>query len=435
MAKHRQKRKPLTAMDINTKVNEGTRFEMSDGHIPGLTLAFREGYTAPVWRLRYRYANKPRVMVLGSYRDLPLPKARDKAKDLRASVRLGTDVAHERQERIQATVTKIEAGVRTVSWLADEWMRRNETKLAKVTVDGKETKVKVPRWKHPEIIRARIEKDIRPHLGKLPVDAVKVSHIDDMLKAINDRNAPTTANDVLRLTRKIFDLAVSREWAARNPCATLTDSDAGGEEAGRDRALNRAELVAFFAAMRKTSGLSIQNEHTFKLLLLLGVRKSELCMAKIDEFDLDKAVWELPAGRTKTNVAIDIPLSKSAVRALRELVRLAKDSGGEYLLPARKAQSRMLPHIHENTLNVALSKVRKQMKDVAPFTIHDLRRTARTQLTALKVDRFIAERCLNHKIAGVEGRYDRHEYFEERREALDKLATFIDACEGKPHGR
>lgn len=89
----------------------------------------------------------------------------------------------------------------------------------------------------------------------------------------------------------------------------------------------------------------------------------------------------------------------------------------------------MLPHIHENTINVALSKVRPQMKDVEHFTVHDLRRTARTQLAALKVDRFIAERCLNHKIPGVEGTYDRHEYFDERREALAKWAAVVEQCE------
>jgi len=60
----------LSPSDISAKIKAGERFELSDGG--GLTLAFREGYTTPVWRLRYRYANKPRVMILGSFRDLTL---------------------------------------------------------------------------------------------------------------------------------------------------------------------------------------------------------------------------------------------------------------------------------------------------------------------------------------------------------------------------
>ncbi|VFS61405.1 Uncharacterised protein [Kluyvera cryocrescens] len=63
---------------------------------------------------------------------------------------------------------------------------------------------------------------------------------------------------------------------------------------------------------------------------------------------------------------------------------------------------------------------------VLNFTIHDLRRTARTHLEALGVNPIVAERCLNHRIKGVEGIYNRHQYLNERREALAML--------GKPDG-
>lgn len=66
-------------------------------------------------------------------------------------------------------------------------------------------------------------------------------------------------------------------------------------------------------------------------------------------------------------------------------------------------QNRMIPHIQESTLPVALAKVRAEMPDVPNFTIHDFRRTARTHLAALGVDPVVAERCLNHRIKGVEG--------------------------------
>ena len=87
------------------------------------------------------------------------------------------------------------------------------------------------------------------------------------------------------------------------------------------------------------------------------------------------------------------------------------------------------PNIHENTLNVALSKVKANVPGVDPFTIHDFRRTARTHLAALGIDPHIAERCLNHKIKGVEGIYNRHDYFDERKAALQKLANFLESCE------
>jgi integrase len=135
----------------------------------------------------------------------------------------------------------------------------------------------------------------------------------------------------------------------------------------------------------------------------------------------------LPAERTKTGAAITIPLPQQAVDALQDLHRLSESS--EWLLPARKAQDRMLPHIHENTLNVALAKVRPNMAAIDSFCIHDLRRTARTNLARLGVESHIAERCLNHKIKGVEGIYNQHDYLDERRQALKKWANFLETCE------
>jgi integrase len=80
-------------------------------------------------------------------------------------------------------------------------------------------------------------------------------------------------------------------------------------------------------------------------------------------------------------------------------------------------------------LNVALSKVRKLMPGVENFTIHDLRRTARTHLSKLKVPPHVAEKCLNHKTKGIENTYNKDDYFAERRDALARWAELVDACE------
>jgi integrase len=127
-------------------------------------------------------------------------------------------------------------------------------------------------------------------------------------------------------------------------------------------------------------------------------------------------------------VGIDIPLPPLALETLHELKRLA--GGSAYVFPARKMQNRMIPHIDLNTLNAALSKhIKPKLKDVPNFTIHDFRRTARTHLAALGVDPFVAERCLNHKLKGVEGIYNRHDYFDERKKALEMWARLLSALE------
>ncbi|MCV5768027.1 site-specific integrase, partial [Escherichia coli] len=78
-----------------------------------------------------------------------------------------------------------------------------------------------------------------------------------------------------------------------NPCSAFEVADAGGKEVARDRWLTRDELIQLFKAMRTAKGFSRQNEITVKLLLALFVRKMELCAARWEEFDLDKAVWRL----------------------------------------------------------------------------------------------------------------------------------------------
>lgn len=397
---------------IQSWIKKGEHFDLkSDGD--GLCLCYRESFAVPVWRFRYRFAGKNRVMALGSYKDLSLADARKLAKELRSRVALGYDVAAEKQDRIKSAKVGIESKQNewTVNRLADEYFARKV----------------VEHIKHPNVVRNMLERDIRPHLGKSLVEEVKPLQIDAMLQSIVDRGAPTTANDVLRLTRKLFDFAITRHITTSNPAAAFSVSDAGGKEKARERALSRDELIQLFEAMRTTKGFSVQNHHAFKLLLMLAVRKQELTMAKVDEFDLGARVWRLPVGRTKTGAGIDIPLPDSAIEAIKELIRLGCSS--HYLLPARKAQDRMLPHIHENTLNVALSKVKKNMPGVEPFTIHDFRRTARTQLASIGISSHVAERCLNHKLKGIEATYNTHDYFDDRRSALNLWAEVLEACE------
>lgn len=361
----------LTDVAIRSWIKAGERFEgRTDGD--GLVLTWRPDRTTPHWRLRYRFAGKSRVMNLGSYTDLPLAAARQSAKELRAKIALGHDVAGEKQERKSTALARIEAArsVTTVGQLADEYFER--------MING--------RWKNPNIVRSRIEKDIKPHLGKLALDAVEPRHIDAMLRAVVKRGAPTIANDVLRWVRRMFDYAIKRHLVRFNPAAAFDLADAGGKELARERALSRDELVTLFEAIRPAKGFSVQNELTVKLLLLLAVRKGELIAA---------------LGRVRTG---------------------SRACNAEHVLPARKLQTRMVPHVCESTLGVAMGKVKHGLPH---FTVHDFRRTARTHLAALGVEPHVAERCLNHKLKGVEGVYNRHDYFEERRRALEAWGQLL----------
>lgn len=168
--------------------------------------------------------------------------------------------------------------------------------------------------------------------------------------------------------------------------------------------------------------LSIRN------LLITAVRSAELYQAKWEDVDLDGAQWHIP--KSKTGAAMDLPLAPVVVEWFRELRTLAGHSA--YVLPAhsrsRAARHGGDTHLNKDTLREAIAHwLRTAKPAVRRFTPHDLRSTVKSHLRALGVPRDISEMCLNHKLSGVEGIYDRHTYFEERREALGKWAAVLVA--------
>ena len=144
----------LTDMQIRAWIKSGERFEgRADGN--GLYLRYREADKTPTWRFRYKLAGKSRAMLIGSYAELSLAKARETAKELSARVSLGYDVAGDKQERKAKALAKIEddKNAMRVSQLAAEYFERQI----------------LPRWKHPDILRRRIDKDINPCIGQMRV--------------------------------------------------------------------------------------------------------------------------------------------------------------------------------------------------------------------------------------------------------------------------
>ncbi|WHS98830.1 MAG: Prophage integrase IntS [Pantoea stewartii] len=354
----------LSDIQIKTWLRSQERFEgRSDGN--GLYLCYRKEFSIPKWRFRYSYGGKARAMWIGSYGDLSLAKARERARELSARVALGYDVAGEKQERKASTLAKIEK-------------EKNARRVSDLALEYYEKQI-VGRWKHPDILRRRIEKDIKPHIGNIKVEDVKPGDIDRMLQSIVQRGAPTIANDVLRWIKRIFNYGIKRHYLSVNPAAAFDNNDAGGQEKSRDRFLSEEEITLLFRAMKIAKGFSRQNEITFKLLLILCCRKMELCSARWEDFNLDAGIWHLK--NTKNGDKLDIPLSSLAIKWLQELKDLSLNS--DWVLPARKMQNRMIPHIAESTLPVALAKLKPHMGNIENFTIHDFRRTARSYLASL----------------------------------------------------
>ncbi len=396
----------LTVKEIEAKLRQSAIGRHADGD--GLYLVIPKSGD-PYWMLRYSYAGKRKEMTLAKYSDLKLADARLKAAEQMKQVRLGSDPI---QVKRQAAQTRVD----TVQDLFDDWYSGLEKRL-----------------KHPEIPLRIFSKDIAPKIGKIPLNDVTPMDIRDILRKITESGRPTIANDALMYCKQLFNHGIKLGLVAFNPASAFSVTDAGGIEKSKDRALTIEELKQFFKVARENNNsFSRDNYLACALLVTLGVRKSELVEAKWEEFDLQRKIWSLPKERSKSGVGITIPLPEVVMNWMQELKVRSCDS--EYVFPSRRSSKN--PHMGKDTLNRAITKLfgheagkKKQppnlMGDMAHFTVHDLRRTCRTLLAKQGTPGHVAERCLNHKLKGVEGIYNQHDYFEERKEATIKLAETI----------
>ena len=383
----------LTDVQIRQWTRAGLSVTKSDG--AGLTFTLSAKGTA-TWVLRYRIGGKQKELTLGNYPDLTLAKARELAAEKRVAVQQGVDVAQAKQEQ-KAALTA--AG--TVKELCGEYFSRR--------IKG--------RIKRPDLVRAMLDNDIIRFMGKSRIADVKPIDVDRMISGIVKRGSPIMANRVLTVTKSVFDFAIRRHWIEYNPASAFRRDDAGGKESARSRALTDAEITVLIRAFDASGPVFRPYALAVRLLLLTAVRKSELIEAPWSEFALEGGRWTVPAERQKTGDKeggkdFTVPLPAAAVAWLTELKLMG--CGSDYVFPARRRGTK--PHLAVETLNWALTQIEHGLEH---FTIHDLRRTARTHLAMLGVKPHIAERCLNHRLAGINDVYDTYDYLDERRAALE----------------
>jgi integrase len=402
-------RDKLTALQVKRAHDQGEAVLLADG--AGLYLR-KQTSAGTTWTFRYRFGGRDRWMALGNYPDMELAEARKVARLKRTMVDAGRDPLLEKQTEIEAQLKAVEA-------------KKARGKFSELAEDWYSTEIMGGRLKHPEVPRRYLDKYLLPEFGDaVPADITPAKAA--RLLARVARRAPTASNDLLRFMRRVFRFAVRRRLIAVSPVADFNLSDAGGQESARQRSLSRDELEKLFKAMREAPSFGGTNLLTVKLLLALGVRKGELLRARWSEFDLDGTtdsgpLWRLPASRTKTAAPLSIPLVPAVVDWLKSL--RAVSSGSEFVFPKRRRDHRQRAlHVGIDTLNAALAAIEHGLE---AFTIHDLRRTMRTHLSALAVRTEVAERCLNHRLPGIQSVYNTHDYFAERRAALESWTALL----------
>jgi len=378
----------------------------SDGG--GLTFTLSAAGTA-TWVLRYRVPGGRRELTLGNYPDISLAEARKLARAKRAAIDSGADPAMEnRRERSKAIADW------TVRQLADDY----------------EDKVLVTKSSSTQRSYSRHLKRLRHKLGPMRVKEVEPQ---DVISVIENARLTWTESNMLRVTAAVlFKHAVGKKMIVRSPAAGIALEAILGK---RPQVRKRLMMTADELHVILNADMSRPNLLAVRILFATAPRVSELYPARWEHVDLTNARWHIPA--SKTGPAMDVPLVPIVVEWFCELRELAMDS--EYVLPARAYARRDRQggdtHINQNTIDRAIDWwIQTSSPAVRRFTPHDARSTAKSHLRALGVTREISEMCLNHKLAGIEGIYDRYNYFEERRTALTQLAAFLVNCmDGRPH--
>jgi integrase len=366
----------------------------SDGD--GLTFTLSRGGTA-TWVLRYRVAGRQRELTLGNYPDMGLKAARVAARAARVRVDQGADVAAEkRRSRVEA------ASAGTFKELGEDYLLRAGPVL------GETTRAEVRRY---------LTKDIVPRIGHLSAAAVTGADIVMVVERVASRS-DSVARRTFEILSVIFGHGVAKLSVKSNPCAGLKlEAILGPRPARRERVnLDEAQLRKLFEAL---PNIGKSNALAVKILLATCVRKGELLKSRPEHLDFEAGTWTVPDEHSKSKKGFVIPMAGPVAGWFRELRELAPHS--KWVLPGQRHS-----HKSRTTLNVALDRL---PDDVIRFSPHDLRSTARSHLARLGVSLIVAERCLNHSLGGLVSIYDKHDYLEERRRALELWASVLVQAE------
>jgi integrase len=265
---------------------------------------------------------------------------------------------------------------------------------------------------------ATLERLVYPTLGRRPIAEIRRTEIIRLLDTIEDEKGPVMADQALAFVRKVMNWHASRSDDFRSPIVRGMARTKPRERA-RERTLidDEIRLVWSVADDAGVFGRYLQ------FLLLTATRRNEA--AQMTTAELANGIWTIPASRMKGKAEHVVPLSAAAVDLLAKLA-----DNGEFVfttdgLTPISGFSKFKREFDEAVL-AALHECDPKAKPLPNWTLHDLRRTARSLMSRAGVSADIAERCLAHVIPGVRGVYDRHAYLEEKRQAFGALAGLIE---------
>ena len=408
--------RPLTAKGIERiKPPKKGMIQKPDGDVPGMALrVFAPTRTAPkgtyTFTLTTRIDGRQRRVTLGHWPNMRLSEARTKAQDI-----------------LENGLPEPEPEAETFGQLAEDYIARE-----------------VPRLKRGADVESVIRRELLLKWSNRPLAELRKRDVIALTDALLDAGKPGAAHKLHETIRRLGRWAVKRDLLEADPFALMGPPVAKVE---RERVLkpvgekpNEPAPNEIRALWRAWDAVGFPFGPMQKFLLVTGARLREVAEISWPELDVDAAIWTLPRERTKSDRAIEIPLSSLALGIIAGLP-VYDEEGFVFTTTGGERPVSGFSKMKARTDTLVKAVARSAKDDVArfkktglePWRVHDLRRTVRTALAELKVDDTVAERLLNHvEPDRVKRTYNRYSYWNEKVEAAELWANHLRAILGEP---
>lgn len=310
----------------------------------------------------------------------------------------------------------------------------NETRRRNTTVDAVldnyiERDVKPRGLRSLKGITGAFDRHVRPDIGTMSIYDLRRSHIGDMLDEIEDNAGPVMADRTLAYLRRAFNWQATRDDDFQPPIVKGMTKTKPGERR-RKRILTDQEIADVLTAVDQLGGDDAVPDcypKFIRALLTCALRRNEV--ARCHRKEIDGRNWIVPADRMKNKLDHLVPITPALAKLFgnRDGFLFSNDEGATAISGFSKPKA---------ALDAKIAELRKAAagKPMPHWTLHDLRRTARSLMSRYATPD-IAERVIGHVIPGVRGVYDLYEYADEKRSALESLAGHLSGIARPPAAR
>ncbi|WP_312758227.1 phage integrase central domain-containing protein [Pantoea brenneri] len=388
----------LNARQVSAARPKDKPYKLSDGG--GLYLLIHPGGSR-YWRLKYRIAGKEKLLALGVYPDVSLADARGKRDEAKRLLAAGEDPGEVKQAEKQAQRSAV---TNSFEKLALEWHAHKRAGWSPGYSDD---------------ILEYLRKDVFPWIGRHAVTEIKTTEMLSVLRKMEQRGVLDKLKKTRQACRQIFTYAVITGRAEHNPVTDL----AGALKTPKQKHfphLTADQLGGFLRALSDYTGSRV-TQYATRLLMITGSRTIELRASEWVEFDLDKALWQIPAARMKMRRPHIVPLSRQALALLGELKQLT--GRGRFVFPGRNDAGKTMS---EASINQVIKRIGYDGK----ATGHGFRHTMSTILHEQGYNTAWIETQLAHADKNtIRGIYNHAQYLEGRREMLQWYADYLESLE------